>query len=172
MKTSKTVRGTVAYLVRRSGGSEEICLAPKKATENSIKRGLAGKFNGYGGGTELADISIEAAALRELSEESTVIAKPEDFEKVAEILFVNLWGDYHCDFFLVRKFKGEPQETKEMGEPIWFPFQKDLLPFYQMMDSDKYFLAPIADGKKLKGTIWHGENVKVTRTEIRYVQHF
>ncbi|HUD04182.1 MAG TPA: NUDIX domain-containing protein [Candidatus Paceibacterota bacterium] len=172
MNTSKTIRGTVTYLVRKSGESEEICLASKKRSEKAIKRGLADKFNGYGGGMESSDTSIETSAMRELREESTVIAQPEDFEKVAEILFVNPWGDYHCNFFLVRKFKGEPQETREMDTPRWFPFQKDTLPFDAMMDSDKYFLLPIADGKKLKGTIWHNDKMNVIKCEIDCISHF
>lgn len=172
-RTPNTVVGMVCYLWRNENGFPEIYLAPKNPSSKSLERGLADKMNGYGGGMEKEDGgSLFVGTAREILQESGVIIEESVTEKVAEIFFVNTWGNYFCHFLLAKKFSGDPRPSQEMGIGKWFPFHLDSMPFDKMMDSDKRILPEIIAGKKFKATIIHDKNMMVTNFEIEYVDHF
>lgn len=156
--------------MRTRNGVEEICLAWKEPTPNALKRGLADKWNAYGGAYELTDVSIEAAATRELRQESGVVVLPEDLVKIGEVLYVNSWGNFLCHDFVARKFSDEPRSTREMSRPTWFPVAD--IPYAEMMASDSYTLPAIITGRKIKATIVHDEHMNVVKGETTYVVRF
>ena len=156
--------------------------------ENKILLGLKtqkiGKncWNGYGGGIEKGESAIKAA-VRELKEETSknkndgIIALPENLEKIAIVDFHNTKSDgetFVCrvHFYLVRKWEGEAQETKEMIKPTWFEI--DNLPFNQMMPADKIWLPVALSGKSIVAKAYYGPFQKelIGDVGINYVESF
>ena len=132
---------TLCYCLR----NDDILMAMKK-------RGFGvGKLNGYGGKVQ-SDESILEAALRELEEESGLVANTTDFVKVAIIDFYFDDVPPEKDFnqtvhvFLLKKWVGEPCETEEM-KPYWFKI--NALPENMWID-DIYWLPTVLRGEKLK----------------------
>jgi ADP-ribose pyrophosphatase YjhB (NUDIX family) len=112
-----------------------------------------GCWNGYGGGVE-DDETITECAIRELEEESGLITKLEDLEKVAIVDFHNEKSDgsvfvSRVHFFLVKNWRGEPIETEDgaMVAPTYFNIND--LPYDKMMPADKEFFPLILNGKKV-----------------------
>ena len=131
---------TVSFLSR----PDEILLGMK-----TRKIGM-GCWNGYGGGIEKGETEQEAA-VRECSEEMSVVIDPKDLEKVAIVHFHNTKSDgskftLTVHFYLAHKWKGEVKETEEMITPTWF--KKTELP-EKMMPTDKEWLPIALGGKKM-----------------------
>ncbi len=170
---NKKVVGMVCYLWKKENDVPEIYLAPKNPTPKAVERGLAGKMNGYGGGMEDEDQgSLFIGTRREVRQECGVIIDESGTEKIAEVLFINSWGDYLCHFLIAKKFSGDPRPSFEMGYGKWFPFRLDSIPLENMMDSDRKIMPEIIAGKKFKATVTHDDNMKVTKFEIEYVDRF
>ena len=138
---------TLAYLVKE----DLICLGLKK-------RGLGkGNWNGFGGKVESGEV-IEVGAVRELREESGVIAIERDLERVAIIEFFFTNGTHlEVHTFFIRTWKGEPSETEEM-RPKWFLHSE--LPFELMWADDPHWLPRALAGEKLIGKVWFKEDGK------------
>ena len=108
-------------------------------------------WNGYGGGIG-DDEPLYNAAVRELFEEASVLAQPEDLQPIAVIDIANqMQGGA---FFTVRVYvfelwdwQGVARESEEMAEPTWF--LDNALPFQQMMPADRVWLPVALSGKKL-----------------------
>ena len=114
-----------------------------------------GKWNGYGGGVEEGE-TIEETAIRELFDESSLIARKEDLIKVADVLIyfdVNLRCRLH--FYTLAVWQGEPQESNEMIPKV---FSLADIPYDQMWKSDRIILPEILKGKKLKGRIVYDDS--------------
>jgi 8-oxo-dGTP diphosphatase len=112
----------------------------------------AGCYNGFGGGIKKGE-EPRRAAVRELKQESHLIARPEDLEKCAIIDFHNTKSDnsvfvcrMHTYLVDYKKLHGVLSETKEMFMPSWF--YRDDLPFHCMMLGDRYWLPLVLAGKK------------------------
>ena len=132
---------TVCYPVR--DGKVLLALKTKKIG--------AGCLNGYGGGIETGE-RIAQAAVRELEEESGIVAMEEHLEKIAVVDFYNTKSDgsvFVCrvHFFTVNRWTGEPRETEEMVTPTWFDITD--LPTGQMMPADAQFVPVALGGKKI-----------------------
>ncbi|MDP3947279.1 MAG: NUDIX domain-containing protein [bacterium] len=117
-----------------------------------------GCWNGYGGGLESGEVS-EAAAVRELAEESGLHASVQDIHKVAIIDFHNTKSDggmftCKCHVFLVTRWDGEPRATDEMASPTWFDI--DNLPYGEMMPADRIWLPPALRGTKIIASAHYG----------------
>jgi len=143
MEEKVLLNATVCLLVK----NDQVLLGLK------MKKIGAGCRNGYGGGIEEGETSIQAA-IRELKEETGIVAFPEFFKKVAIIDFNNLKSDgesFVCrvHFFIVSDWIGEAVPTDEMTVPIFFKINN--LPFDQMMPADKIFFPLILKGKKIIG---------------------
>lgn len=142
---------------------DRICLAQKK-------RGFGeGKLNGYGGKVG-ADESIEAAALRELAEESGVQAELTALEKVAAIEFSFEgkpdWSQ-RMHVFFIRVWVGEPTESEEMA-PVWS--QKDAIPYGGMWIDDEHWLPRALAGEKLTGMFhFNADGSEILKSELRAV---
>lgn len=107
-----------------------------------------GIWNGFGGKVEKGE-TIEEGAIRELKEESNLVANSIskigilnfEFQNDPEILL-------EVHLFLVKDFLGEPEETEEM-KPEWFDI--DDIPFDKMWTDDKYWFPLMLNNKKFKG---------------------
>lgn len=132
----------------------DICLAMKK-------RGFGeGNWNGYGGKVEEGE-TIEAAAVRELNEESGVAVHEEDLEKVALVDFVFEDGkELEVHTYFTRVWEGEPMETEEM-RPEWFT--ADNIPYEHMWADDVHWLPRTLRGEKLRGVVYFNADGKTIK---------
>lgn len=130
-----------------------------------------GKYNGFGGKFDKSksDIVIGDAAVRELLEESTLIADTSDLEKRAVIDFVfpaNPRYNQRVHVYFLNKWKGIPQRTKEM-HPEWFPISS--LPYDKMWDSDRLWLPQLIQKMSFHATFyWKEDNETVDLYKIDY----
>ena len=115
------------------------------------KRGFgAGKWNGYGGKV-LENETLRSAAVRELEEESGLVACEEALEQVGLIRFYFDGSQlFECHVFLARAWRGEPLESEEM-KPRWFPVSQ--LPLEEMWAADGKWVPLILKGKKLEADV-------------------
>ncbi len=136
---------TLCYLIRHSvhlGGRGLVCLARKKQ-----KIG-AGLWNGYGGHVERDETPLDAAR-RELREEGKVTLV--NGREVACVYFserspqttyrdlVNYDAQFRVHIFVGEsEFGKEPEETEEMGPPMWYEFDK--IPYHEMLPADRFIL--------------------------------
>lgn len=117
------------------------------------KRGFAkGTFNGIGGKQDPGE-TIEQAMIRETQEEIGVT--PTNPKLVGNIDFLNInykneRVDINLSVYTCDGYNGEIQETDEMI-PYWF--NKNHLPFEQMLPDDTLWFGKVFDGKFIKGTI-------------------
>lgn len=140
-----TVQATVVFLVNTEG---RIGLAQKKQAIHHDKGEISyslGLYNGWGGKQEVTDPTILDTAVRELFDESGVIAKKEDLEPVFRAYFYtkNKEGEgflpfMDVSFYFLRTWQGTPAEGKEMGPAVFF--EQENLPYDQMMPADKYLI--------------------------------
>jgi 8-oxo-dGTP pyrophosphatase MutT (NUDIX family) len=148
-----TTKATVVLLV---DNKERICLARKKKkihhSSEAIEYSL-GMYNGYGGKMEDSDRTIFDTAIRELFDESGVIASSTDLELAARVYFyvINSSGDsiepfMDVSFFFLRNWKGVPREGEEMG-PAHF-FIHDEIPYNEMMPADRILFEEMLSGKR------------------------
>ena len=138
----------------------EILLAMKK-------RGFGqGRWNGVGGKSDPEKgENVFDSAVRETEEEVRI--KPKKLEKVAifDFYFPEHRKEHNqqVHVFLIREWEGEPEETEEM-RPQWFG--REVIPYNEMWDDDKYWLPHILEGKKLRATFFFNEQDKVIGRKI------
>lgn len=161
------VEAVVVILTRQNEkGVTEFCLAKRKHNihkDNGEELKASATWNGYGGKREPRDTSILACAVRELEEESGMVAGMDVLIETAQIKF--FWPGNNsstCDmivtFFLLSNYQGEPRETDKMGEPKFFTFED--APFDDMMPGDREIFTEIikrgnvftADALLIEGT--------------------
>jgi 8-oxo-dGTP pyrophosphatase MutT (NUDIX family) len=136
------------------------CLKDRQVLLGLKKKGFGqGKWNGYGGKLKAGE-TPSAAAVRELEEESGLVA---DSDKIEQVALLNFSFDkipvFQCFVFLVREFQGNETETDEMS-PKWFSL--DNLPFKQMWVADRNWLPLILAGQKIISDI----NFNAEGTEV------
>jgi len=136
----------------------------------------AGCWNGYGGGPNEGE-SLLDAAVRELHEESGLLANPADLKKIAIMDFHNTKSDgsafvARVHFYTISIFQGEPTETPEMAEPTWFSVQG--LPLSEMMPADRVFLPVALNGGKIIGSAHYGpfQKTLLGQVTIEVVEEF
>lgn len=158
-------KGVLCYLVRDTDKGFELCLARKEPTKGALKRGLAGKRNGYGGGLETTDSSYITCALRELYEESLVVATLEEITEIGRVRFHNgIESVYECVYFIVRVPHSKPLSTEEMSDPVWFPSAK--LPYDDMMPSDRIIMPLILAHKRFEADVYYDREKKILGHKI------
>lgn len=114
-----------------------------------------GKWNGYGGKVEEGE-TIESAAVRELQEESGLVAKESDIKKHAVLRFY--FADkpmFECHTFITYTWTGEPVESDEMI-PSWHPPSE--LPFHDMWAADAVWLPIILKGERIDADVIFNED--------------
>ncbi len=124
--------------------SQEICLAEKKVGCG------AGKLNGYGGKIESSDKNMRQAMLRETREETRgTLVKAATRLALIDFYFLDKpENNRRVGVYIATRWKNEPQESKEMGPPLWYPFSG--VPYGKMWSSDQQWLKRILDGESVK----------------------
>ncbi len=125
--------------------------------------------NGLGGGIEFGETALECI-VREVGEEGLVRTRARDYEKVAVIDFTNHMSDggiFVCrvHIYLLHRWDGEFQATKEWSDPRWFARQNP--PLDEMMLADRIWLPPVMAGKKLYAQASYGPFQKTLLGEVK-----
>ncbi|WP_338599276.1 8-oxo-dGTP diphosphatase [Sulfolobus tengchongensis] len=118
------------------------------------KRGLGrGLFSFPGGKVEHGENGKECA-IRELKEETMLIAK--EVECAGKILFKVDGEDAETmEVYIVRKFEGIPMETDE-AIPIWVNI--DEIPYDKMWEDDKHWVPLVIEGRKIECEFYFSNN--------------
>lgn len=164
-----TRKATVVLLINKR---DEVCLSRKKQPIHheggSIEYSLE-TYNGYGGKQVTGDQTIFDTAIRELFDESGVVAIKDDLEYVARVYFYrNKEGEefepfMDVSFFFLREWSGVPKESVEMGAPTFF--SQDAIPYNEMMPADKILFEKMFNGERgVYEVILFGKNI---RPEVR-----
>ncbi len=129
------------------------------------KKGFgAGKWNAFGGKVENGE-TIEAAAIRELREESGLLV--EDVKKSGVITFKFPqkpdW-DQVVHVFTADTWAGSPMETDEM-KPEWFELDK--IPFDKMWPIDPHWMPHVLNGKFVTATVVHSPDGAIIEKDIK-----
>src|SRR3989344_2323145 len=155
---------TLCLLVKE----DKILLAVKKRSVSGFNVAIW-KWNGVGGKVDVGE-TIEAAAIREMSEEIGVKTVEQNLERVGNIKFYFKdkpeWNQ-HMHVFLVKNWEGEPKESEEMT-PKWY--LKNEIPFDAMWQDDKHWLPAVLAGKKIEGKFYFvNEGEKIDDFDIREI---
>jgi 8-oxo-dGTP pyrophosphatase MutT (NUDIX family) len=161
MEEKTLLQGTLIFLRQRN----KVLLAWK------TKKICKDKWNGYGGGIENGE-SPREAAVRELEEESWVIADPQDLVKSAIIDFCPPQFICRVHVYIVNKWQGVPTASPEMEKPTWFSI--NALPLADMPPADQYWLPLVLAGKKIRARTHYGpfQQELLSPVEIEEVVHF
>ena len=152
-------KATLCFLIK-GNPPDEILLGFKKAGFG------AGKYNGIGGKVQ-ANESVEAAAARELEEETSVKVLEHDLQQVGHLTFrfpyKSDW-DQVVHVFLVNMWEGEPVESAEM-KPGWYKL--DEIPFERMWQDDAHWLPLVLAGQKVKASFtFQDDNETIDKLQI------
>lgn len=136
-----TMTRTCLCLIRRGAADgPQVLLGLKKAGFG------AGKWVGLGGHIEPGE-KPEAAAVREVQEESSLIVPPDSLQHVASIEFRFPWRpswDQTAEVFATSVFTGDLAESDEVA-PRWFAEQA--VPYPLMWDDARYWLPRVLAGE-------------------------
>lgn len=112
------------------------------------KRGFGvGKWNGFGGKLEPNE-TIEEAAIRELQEESGLLAK--ELSRIGYLVFKMNESSkiMRVHVYTARSWEGTEYETEEM-RPQWY--KESELPFNHMWPDDPYWMPYLLQNKSFVG---------------------
>ncbi|MGV8172017.1 MAG: 8-oxo-dGTP diphosphatase [Candidatus Woesearchaeota archaeon] len=105
---------------------------------------------------------MEDTAIRELKEESTLVAKASDLEKRAIIDFVfpaKPTYNQRVHIYFLSEWIGEPERTDEM-DPKWFSL--NAIPYKNMWDSDTLWLPKLLEKEHFHAIFfWKEDNETV-----------
>lgn len=127
------------------------CIKDNQVLLAMKKRGFgSGKWNGYGGKVQKNE-NPQLAAVRELNEESELVANEKDLQQVALVHFYfNGEPVFECYVYLTYFWQNEPTETEEM-RPRWYPISN--LPFEEMWVADAKWIPLILNGEKIEAVV-------------------
>ena len=142
-----TIRTCLCLVTRNApGGTLQVLLGYKKTGFG------AGRWVGIGGHVEDGEETV-AAAIRELAEETGLIAEAPDLTHLAELDFrfpARPEWDQTADVFLTSAAIGEPAESDEVI-PRWFGAAE--LPLDGMWDDARYWLPLVLAGQPIRARI-------------------
>jgi len=116
------------------------------------KRGFGGgKWNGFGGKVQSGETLLQCA-VRELWEESGLVAEEGDLRWAGRIDFIFEGQpelDHPADIYLLERWQGEVVETDEML-PQWFEVSQ--IPFSEMWADDEFWFEDMLNGSLFEAT--------------------
>ncbi|KAJ2132622.1 hypothetical protein IW136_005066, partial [Coemansia sp. RSA 678] len=132
------------------------------------KRGFGcNKYNGFGGKVE-AEETIDEGAIRELNEESGLLATRVDKQGLLLFYFEDNPVAMEVHVYLASEYTGDVVETDEM-RPEWFGIHE--LPFAQMWADDERWWPHVLRGEKFVGRFWFkADQITITREELSRVE--
>jgi 8-oxo-dGTP diphosphatase len=134
------MRTCLCLIRRRADRGPEVLLGLKKSGFG------VGKWVGLGGHIEAGE-KPDAAAVREVAEESGLIVAADALQHMASIEFrfpARPSWDQTADVFVTSVYQGEASESDEVA-PRWFA--EDALPLSLMWDDAKYWLPRVLAGE-------------------------
>jgi 8-oxo-dGTP pyrophosphatase MutT (NUDIX family) len=155
----KVIEATLVFMV----DEYKVLLATK-----TRKIGV-GRLNGYGGKIESGE-TVEASAVREVSQECGLVISPENLGKEALITFHNQNKEgvpfiVLVHVFVCRKWEGLPVSSEEMDDPNWYYISR--LQQENLMLADYVWLPLVLSGKKIIAEVWYGPNQKTLLSEVK-----
>jgi 8-oxo-dGTP diphosphatase len=139
------VRTCLCLIRRESAAGRQVLLGLKKSGFGE------GKWVGLGGHVEPGE-KPEAAAVREVAEESGLIVPADSLQHVASVEFRfpsrPSW-DQTAEVYATWVYQGEPAESDEIA-PAWCA--EDALPFPLMWDDARYWLPLVLAGEHVDVT--------------------
>jgi len=130
------------------------------------KRGFGcGKWNGFGGKLEPGE-TIERCALRELEEESGLIADASSLRRMGFLVFklIDSQKIMRVHVYESWLFKGSEVESDEM-RPQWFG--EEDLPFDEMWQDDKHWLPLLLQGHTFVGRFEYEDEDTLTSFNVK-----
>jgi len=134
------MRTCLCLIRRRADSGPEVLLGLKKSGFG------VGKWVGLGGHIEAGE-KPDAAAVREVAEESGLVVAADALQHMASIEFrfpARPSWDQTVDVFVTSVYQGEAAESDEVA-PRWFA--EDALPLSLMWDDAKYWLPRVLAGE-------------------------
>ena len=133
------------------------------------KRGFGeGKWVGFGGKVGEGE-DIEEAAIRELKEETSLLAKKIERVGILDFEFKDDTEDLELHVFRVHDYEGEPIETDEM-KPQWF--HVDEMPIDKMWADDAHWFPLLLGGKKFRGKFLFKDQENIIDKELTEIDEF
>jgi len=127
------------------------CIKDNQVLLAMKKRGFgAGKWNGYGGKVHENE-NPKTATIRELEEESGLVADKNNLQQVALVQFY--FDKNHiseCYVYMIHTWQNEPVETEEM-RPQWYPISH--LPFNEMWAADVRWIPLILNSETIEAEV-------------------
>ena len=130
-----------------------------------------GKYTGFGGKVETGE-AVEAAARREMLEESGIRVLDAGFARAGSLFFYFParpdWSQ-QVEVYRATAWQGEPQESDEM-RPAWFPL--DQIPYPAMWQDARYWLPPILAGRCIQAEfIFEADNETIQSVTVSEETH-
>jgi len=133
-------------------------------TETHVLLGLkkegfgAGYYNGFGGKVKEGE-TIEKATIRELLEESGLVAEEKNIIHHGVITFYfNKKPRFEVYVYLLQKWTGKPMESEEM-KPQWWKLSN--LPYNNMWPADKDWIPLVLDEMQIEADVFFDESGKI-----------
>jgi 8-oxo-dGTP diphosphatase len=149
---------TCLCLIRRhTADGPEVLLGLKKTGFG------AGKWVGLGGHIEAGE-KPDAAAVREVQEESSLVVSADTLQHMASITFrfpVRPSWDQTAQVFVTWEFEGQPTDSDEVS-PQWFAEEE--VPFGLMWDDAKYWLPAVLSGQHVDVTVTFADDCATVAT--------